>query len=91
MSGNLINETKSQLRGMRKANIDAYPQSLLLYCNTLEIHSDGTPQHTSILIDGKPAHGVYSLKINLNTQRATKIEIGAFLDDFTFDLRPRKE
>jgi len=74
----------------QKADIDVFPKQLRLDCGSLSIESDGTPQHIKIFIDGKPAKGIYSLKLNFNIQRLVKIEIGAFLDDFCFDVRPRK-
>lgn len=87
----LQKEAERGLRELRKGNVDVFPQQLYLQCGLIEIRSDGKSQHTAILIDGKPAKGIYSLKININTQRATKIELGVFLDEFEFNMRPRKE
>jgi hypothetical protein len=89
MADDLIKDVQSQLRGMRKGNIDVFPQQFTLQCGSFEVRSDGKSQHTHVFINGKEAKGIYSLKLNLNTQRQTKIELGVFLDDFTFDLHPR--
>jgi len=91
MADNLINEAKTQLRGLRKANIDIFPESLYLKCGSIEVRSDGKPQNTSIKIDGQLVTGVYSIHIVLNTQRASKAELGVFLDDCNLQAKPKKE
>lgn len=87
---NLIKEVKAEVRGMRKANVDLFPSQLILKCGWLEVHSDGNPSHTQVTIDGKPAKGIYSIHVNLNTQRATKVELGVFMDEFNFNTETKK-
>jgi len=92
MADNLINEAKSQLRQLRKGNIDVFPEQLILKCKKLEVYYDD-PGHTRILIDGEPVSGVFSIHVNLNTQRLAKAELGVFLDDCNLQAkaRPKKE
>jgi hypothetical protein len=76
-----------------KANIDVFPEQLVMQCGAFEIHAGPSPADTKILIHGKEAKGIYSLKLYLNSQRSTKIELGVFVDDFDFnnlDERPRR-
>lgn len=92
MVHDLIREAKLIEKGLRdKAHVDVFPQSLLLKCGWLDIRYDGDPRHTKIFIDGMEAQGVFSLHVNLNTQRAAKVELGVFLDDFKFNTKPRDQ
>ena len=74
-----------------KGDIDIFPQQLTLRCGTFEIKSDGTAAGSCVFIDGKLARGIYSLKLNLNPQRLTRLELGVFLDEFNFDVKPRDQ
>ena len=93
MADHLINEAKTQLRQLRKGNIDVFPEQLILKCKSLEAYYDGDPRNTRILIDSEPVSGVFSIHVNLNTQRLAKAELGVFLDDCNLQakVRPKKE
>ena len=91
MADNLINEAKTQLRQLRKGNIDVFPDQLYLQCGSIEIRSDGKSRNTTVRIDGQLVTGIFSIRVNLNTQRNPKIEIGAFLDDLNLIAKPQKE
>jgi hypothetical protein len=91
MANDLINDAKSIQRGLRKANIDLFPQSLFLRCGHLEIYSDGKPQNTKIFIDNVQVTGVFSCHINLNTQRMCKAELGVFLDECNLKAEAKRK
>jgi hypothetical protein len=77
----------------QKGDVDVFPRQLTMKCGSFEIQAGQGPADTKIFIDGKEARGIYSLKLYLNTQRLTKIELGVFMDEFkfnNFNERPRR-
>jgi hypothetical protein len=74
---------------VEKGNIQVFPKQFVLECREFRVVSDGTPQHTEIYIDGKRAFGIYDLKIAINTKRPLRCELGVFLRNFTFEIKPK--
>jgi len=76
---------------IEKGNVQVFPKQFILECENLKIVSDGTPSHTKIYVDGMEARGIYSVKINFNSQRPMKLELGVYTKWFTFNLKQRDQ
>ena len=73
-----------------KGNVEVRPKQFRLKCENLEIVTDGTAPHTHTFVDWQECKGVYSIRINFNTKRPMKLELGVFTKWFTFKLEPKE-